>query len=62
MGVKDRIQNFPETFVATHKSATIDIRGINIIVILDKVVIWSKASSLSKKPGARRYIQNGIKI
>tara|TARA_B100001094_G_C17611228_1_gene521315 strand:+ start:271 stop:489 length:219 start_codon:yes stop_codon:yes gene_type:complete len=39
IGLKERIQNFPETFVATPNRATIDIKGINIIVILVNVVI-----------------------
>ena len=39
IGLKEKIQNLPETFVATPNRATIDIKGINTIVILVNVVI-----------------------
>ena len=38
MGVKARIQNRPETLVATPSKEATDIKGINIIVILVRVI------------------------
>ena len=39
IGVNAIGQNRPETFVSTPNKATIDIKGIKIIVILDNVII-----------------------
>ena len=54
VGVNAKIQNFPETFVATPSIATIHINGIKIIVILESVVICFMTSSLFKNPGAKK--------
>ena len=62
MGVKASIQNLPETLVATPRRETIDINGINIIVILVRVVIWLVTSLLSANPGAKNWTINGIII
>ena len=54
VGVNARTQNFPETFVATPRIATIEINGMKIIVILESVVVCSTTLWLFKNPGAKK--------
>ena len=53
-GVKERAQNLPDTFVATPKSATIEIKGMNKIVILVINVMSPITTILFEKPGANK--------
>ena len=54
IGVKDKAQNLPETFVATPNNATMDTKGIKNIVILVIIMILSIVSLSSEKPGAKK--------
>ena len=62
IGVKAKGQNLPETFVIIPNMATIDIRGIKMIVILVNDIIWFTTRVLSEKPGAKTYTTKGITI
>ena len=54
IGVKDKAQNLPETFVATPNNATIETNGIKKIVILVITIIWFIMTLLFEKPGAKK--------